>query len=59
MAFEEGTERITCKTCETQHKVRWSRLPVRETERLWCLQCEGILYEGKTTREYGMPQLDE
>ena len=57
MAFEEGIEELACQACGAKHHARWSRMPVRERVRLDCKACGGILYEGKTVRDYGEPRL--
>lgn len=52
MAFEEGTQELTCAACGAVHKARWSRMPVRERARVPCEKCRGTLYEGNTVRDY-------
>lgn len=57
MAFEEGTEELTCPACGAKHTAQWSRMPVRERTVLKCKACGGILYEGKRHRLYDEPRL--
>jgi transposase-like protein len=52
MAFEEGTARLVCPACGAEHKARWSRIPVREVERISCQSCHGILLQENTIRAY-------
>lgn len=52
MAFEEGTDQLDCKACGAEHKARWYRMPVRDSAKLGCKKCGGVLFEGKSIREY-------
>lgn len=52
MAFQEGTETITCPHCGAKHEARWYRLPVRDRYSIKCQGCGGILAEGKGLRDY-------
>lgn len=52
MAFEQGTERLTCPACAVQHNAKWSRMPVRDRTVIKCQACGDTLYEGNTVRDY-------
>lgn len=52
MAFEEGTQELTCPECAAQHRLRWYRMPVRERMTIPCRSCGGILFAGNSTHEY-------
>ena len=52
MAFEEGTEQMTCPSCDALHQVRWSRMPVRDLMSVECAACGAVMYRGKTVRDY-------
>jgi predicted Zn finger-like uncharacterized protein len=52
MAFEERTEELVCPTCGAKHRVRWSRMPVRERSTVECLSCTGLLFAGNTVKDY-------
>ena len=52
MAFEEGTEILACQGCGTEHSARWSRMPVREWQRVDCSKCGEALVQGRSTRDY-------
>ena len=56
MAFQEGTEEITCPHCGTVHSVSWFRMPVRERHRLTCQTCGKVMKEGKGVLEYDTPR---
>lgn len=59
MAFEHGTERLTCKGCGATHEAKWSRMPVRESSTIACLACDGVLFSGKGLRDYYQVRLAE
>lgn len=52
MAFETGTEELTCPSCGARHLVRWSRMPVREQTTIRCIACKAVAYQAKTVRDY-------
>lgn len=52
MAFEEGTEKITCPDCGMLHKAKWYRLPVREPIKVHCKACDAVMRSAKTVRDY-------
>lgn len=57
MAFETGTVELACPACGARHRVRWSRLPVRERFKLRCVACGGTLAERKDVKDYEQPVL--
>lgn len=52
MAFEEGNEELACRSCGAAHQLRWSRNIFREISTVNCLKCGGIVYHGKSLRDY-------
>lgn len=52
MAFEEGSAELSCPSCSADHIAKWSRMPVREQQRIRCKACKGVLFEGNTHRDY-------
>lgn len=52
MAFEEGTEILTCPNCKARHSAKWSRMPVREMQTIRCDACRGILHSRSSVRDY-------
>lgn len=57
MAFEEGVVGMSCPGCDTAHRIRWSRIPVRERATVKCLVCDAMVFEGKDCREFYDVQL--
>ena len=52
MAFEEGTEHLTCTGCGAGHVSKWSRAPVRDHVLLKCQRCGMTLIDRKSVRDY-------
>lgn len=52
MAFEEGSEMLTCPACGAMYMARWSRMPVRDYQKIDCKPCGGVLVQGKSVRDY-------
>lgn len=52
MAFEERTEMLTCPTCHAMYLAKWSRMPVREWQKIPCRTCGGTLVQGNSVRDY-------
>lgn len=52
MAFQEGTDRLTCPHCGAEHEAFWHRLPVRERFDLHCEKCRQTLASGKGVKDY-------
>lgn len=52
MAFQEGTNILTCPHCGARHEAEWHRLPVREPYSLRCKRCTGTLASGKGIKDY-------
>jgi len=52
MPFEERNETLTCETCGADHATRWSRMTVREPQKIDCLACGAVLFDRKSHRDY-------
>lgn len=52
MAFQEGTETLTCPDCGAKHTARWSRMPFRESQKVRCRACPGLIVNGKLVHDY-------
>ena len=52
MAFQEGTETLTCPHCGTHHKASWHRLPVRDEQLVRCKACRKPMLHGKSVKDY-------
>ena len=52
MAFQSGTDRLACPDCGTEHDARWERIPVRDWQLLRCQNCQGLLVQGRTVKDY-------
>ena len=59
MAFQQGTDTLTCPHCGARHKARWDRLPVREEYSIRCKSCRSVLTEGKSNKDYFAVELTE
>lgn len=57
MAFEERTVQMTCPACETNHAVRWARMPVREISTVKCIKCDTVMFHGNTVLDYHQVRL--
>jgi predicted RNA-binding Zn-ribbon protein involved in translation (DUF1610 family) len=57
MAFQQGTQRMTCPECGAEHDVPWDRIPLREPFHLTCRACGGVLAKGKGIQDFGTPRL--
>ncbi|TNE41651.1 MAG: hypothetical protein EP321_03215 [Sphingomonadales bacterium] len=53
MAFEEGVHEMTCPKCGQRHRVKWSRLPVRDRSTVHCQRCHTVMYNRESVRDYG------
>ena len=52
MAFQQGTDTLTCPTCNARHLARWERIPFREEYLLNCIPCGAVLARGKAVKDY-------
>ena len=57
MAFEHGTDNLTCKACGAEHSVPWDRIPFREQATIRCKVCREIMLQANTVRDYDEPVL--
>ena len=52
MAFEEGIDEMTCSKCGQRHKVKWSRMPVKDRSTVRCQKCSTVMYDRESVRDY-------
>lgn len=52
MAFETGTDRLTCPSCGAQHDADWHRMPVKEHQICRCHLCFAALVQGRSVKDY-------
>lgn len=52
MAFESGTDRLTCPECGAKHNAKWERIPVREWQVHRCQKCDGVLLKRSSVKDY-------
>lgn len=52
MAFETGTDRLTCPDCGAEHDAEWHRMPVRERQIHRCQVCFVAMFSGNTVKDY-------
>lgn len=52
MAFETGTDRLTCPECGAQHDAKWHRMPFKEHQVQLCHACSTPLIQGNSVKDY-------
>lgn len=52
MAFEEGSDAMTCPSCGSRHRAKWYRLPLREPFMVQCQRCPSVMRRGKSWKDY-------
>ncbi len=51
-SFETGTSDHVCPHCESEYIVEWQDFPQRDSGRLICEVCQGVMKTWKGTRDY-------
>lgn len=52
MAFETGTDRLTCSECGAKHDADWHRMPFKEHQIHRCHVCFAPLVQGASVKDY-------